>query len=80
MGIRLLGKAKVHSKEKDKDFFMIYVDYPADNPALGRISDKKFVSEEIYNGIDKKMYEKEIDFEWSMLGRYPTIKGVKILN
>ena len=80
MGIRLLGKSKVHSKEKDKDFYMIYIDYPADDPVNGRISDKKFVSEEIFNGIEKKMYEKEIDFEWSMIGRYPTIKAIKILN
>ena len=80
MGIRLLGKNKIHSKEKDKDFFILYIDYPSDDPDLGRISDKKFVSEDIFNQVNKKMYDHEIDFEWSMLGRYPTIKGIKILN
>ena len=80
MGIRLLGKKKVHSKEKDQDFFFLEIDFPASDSNMGRQVESKFVSEDVFNSVKRDMYGKEIDFEWTYMGRYPSVKAIKILN
>ena len=80
MGVRLLGKQIVHSKEKDTDFYLIHIDYPADDPSCGRHTEKKFISKELFDLITKNMFDREIDFEWSFNGRYPSIKSIRVLK
>ena len=81
MGIRLLGKQKLHSKEKDADYYLIHIDFPSpDGIEFGRHCDKKFVSKEVYDSVVKEMFGAEIDFEWAFNGRFPSIKSIKILK
>ena len=80
MGIRLLGKQMIHSKEKDADFFLLHIDFPADDLSCGRFTEKKFVSKEIFDSVSKDMLGREIDFEWSFNGRFPSIKTIKVLK